>query len=114
MAAQSGKFLPVLAAVGGAEQGGVFNPGVDGFGIGQRRFQMPDPLEFPRMLRAVVPLVSAGDAVVGNLFPTGSQVLPPSFERWMTCPNQPLHCDAYKRFGSAGDPLTWKISHPAK
>src|SRR5438093_887818 len=24
-----------------------------------------------------------------NLFPTGSQLLPPSFERWTTCPNQP-------------------------
>src|SRR6185369_7903673 len=46
--------------------------------------------------------------------PTGSHVCPPSFERWMTCPNQPLHCDAYTRFGSTGDPLTWKISQPAK
>src|SRR5713226_5775163 len=32
----------------------------------------------------------------------------------MICPNQPLHCDAYSRLGSAGDPLTWYISHPAK
>src|SRR5208282_1190386 len=40
-----------------------------------------------------------------NLFPTGSQVLPPSFERWISCPNHPLDCDAYSRFGSAGDPL---------
>src|SRR5216684_1679015 len=32
----------------------------------------------------------------------------------MICPNQPLHCDAYRRFGSAGDPLMWYISQPAK
>src|SRR6185436_2499073 len=29
-----------------------------------------------------------------NLFPTGSQVLPPSFERWIICPNQPDDCEA--------------------
>src|SRR5229473_2259810 len=32
----------------------------------------------------------------------------------MICPNQPLHCDAYIRFGSAGEPLRWYISQPAK
>src|SRR5229473_3776840 len=32
----------------------------------------------------------------------------------MICPNQPLHCDAYNRFGSAGDPLRWYSSQPAK
>src|SRR5713226_7091827 len=32
----------------------------------------------------------------------------------MIWPNQPLHCEAYKRFGSAGDPLRWYISQPAK
>src|ERR1700682_6346276 len=32
----------------------------------------------------------------------------------MICPNQPLHCDAYRRFGSAGEPLRWYISQPAK
>src|SRR6266849_532130 len=32
----------------------------------------------------------------------------------MICPNQPLHWDAYSRFGSAGDPLMWYISQPAK
>src|ERR1700674_2454016 len=32
----------------------------------------------------------------------------------MICPNQPLVCDAYSRFGSAGDPLRWYISQPAK
>ena len=57
VAAQAGEFLPVLAAVGGAEQGGVFDSGVDGVGIGERRLQMPDALELPGMLRAVVQLV---------------------------------------------------------
>ena len=50
-----------------AEQRGVFHPGVDGIRIGQRRFEMPDALELPGVLRAVVPLVRAGDAVVGEL-----------------------------------------------
>ena len=67
VAAQSGEFLPRLAAVGRAEQGGVFHPGVDGVRIGQRRFEMPDALELPGVRRAVVPLVSAGDAVVHEL-----------------------------------------------
>ena len=40
-----------------AEQRGVFHAGIDRVRIGQRRFEMPDPLELPRMLRAVVPLV---------------------------------------------------------
>src|SRR5438309_9859939 len=45
-----------------------------------------------------------------NLLPTGSHVLPPSLERWINCPYQPLDCDAYSRFGSAGDPLSLYIS----
>ena len=57
VAAQSGEFLPRLPAVGRAEQGGVFHPGVNGIRIGQRRFEMPDALELPGVLRAVVPLV---------------------------------------------------------
>ena len=67
MAAQPGKLLPRLAAVGRAEQGGVFHPGVDGVRIGQRRLEMPDALELPGVRRAVVPLVRAGDAVVHEL-----------------------------------------------
>ena len=67
VAAQPGEFLPGLPAVGRAEQGGVFDPGVDRVRIGQRRFEMPDPLELPGMRRAVVPLVRAGDAVVDEL-----------------------------------------------
>jgi hypothetical protein len=41
------------------------------------------------------------------LFPTASQVFPPSFERWMTWPNQPLDWDAYSRLESTGDRLPW-------
>src|ERR1700730_17442664 len=46
--------------------------------------------------------------------PGVSHVFPPSLERSITCPNQPLVCDAYSRFGSAGDPFKWEISQPSK
>src|SRR3990170_7776459 len=49
--------MPVLAAIGAAEQRGVFNTGVNSIRIGERRLQMPDALELPRVRRAVVPLV---------------------------------------------------------
>ena len=49
--------MPGCAAVGGFEEGGVFDAGVDGVGIGERRFEMPDAFEFPGVLGAVVPLV---------------------------------------------------------
>ena len=52
---------PGLAAVGGAEERGVFDAGVDGVGIGERGLEVPDALELPRVRRAVVPLVGAGD-----------------------------------------------------
>ena len=58
---------PCLPAVGRAEQGGVFHPGINGVGIGQRRLEMPDSLELPGVRRAVVPLVRAGNAVVDEL-----------------------------------------------
>src|SRR5206468_2607967 len=45
----------------------VFRPGIDGVRIGERRFQMPDPLELPRVLGAVVPLVSAQFALIDEL-----------------------------------------------
>ena len=97
----------VLPAVGGAEQRGVFHPGVDRVGIGQRRLQMPDPLELPGMRRAVVPLVRAGDAVVDELVAHRLPGLAAVVGALDHCPNQPLDCDAYSRFGSAGDPLRW-------
>ena len=62
--AQTWKFLPRFAAVHRLEQGGVFRAGIDGVRIGQRRFEMPDALEFPRVLRAVVPLVSTHLALI--------------------------------------------------
>jgi hypothetical protein len=46
--------------------------------------------------------------------PGGSQLLPPSSERWIIWPNHPLVCDAYSRFGSAVEPFTWKTSQPPK
>src|SRR5260370_42205647 len=58
VAAQSREFVPVLPAIGRAEQGGVFHSGVDRIRIGRRRFEMPNALELPRMLGAVVPLMS--------------------------------------------------------
>ena len=39
--------------------------------------------------------------------PGWCQDLPPSSERWMICPNQPLDCDTKIRFGSTGDPFMW-------
>ena len=95
VAAQAGEFVPGLAAVGGAEEGGVFDAGVDGVGVGQRGFEMPDAFEFPGVRRAVVPLVGAGDAVVDEFVADGL----PRFcrRRWSagSCwPNQPLDCEA--------------------
>ena len=57
MAAQSGEFLPILPAVRRAEYAGVFHSSIDGVRIGGRRFEMPDALEFPGMLCAVIPHV---------------------------------------------------------
>src|SRR5258708_2531489 len=58
VAAQPGEFLPVLPAVGRAKQAGVFYSGIDRVRLRDRRFNMPDALELPRVLRAVVPHVS--------------------------------------------------------
>src|SRR5258707_9939647 len=57
VAAQAGKLVPILAAVGGFEKSGVFHARVDDVWIGMRRLEMPDALEFPGMLSAVVELV---------------------------------------------------------
>src|SRR5207244_5352313 len=65
--AQAGQFLPRLAAVGRAEQGGVLRAGVDRVRVGQRRLEVPDALELPGVRRAVVPQVRAGRAVVDEL-----------------------------------------------
>ena len=67
--AQSGKLLPVLAAIGGTKQGGIFHAGVHRVRIGERGLQMPHALELPGMRCAVVPLVRAGNAVVSEFVP---------------------------------------------
>ena len=116
VAAQAGELLPGFAAVGGAEQRRVFHARVDRVGVGERGLKMPHALELPRMLRAVVPLVrgqrlaglrggvvdklvagfraatSAAASSAGTR--AGCQVLPPSSERWISWPNQPLVCEA--------------------
>ena len=66
-ATHSGKFLPRAAAVRCLEQGRVFRSSVNGIRVGRRGFEMPNAFEFPGVLRAVVPLVSAGNAVVVEL-----------------------------------------------
>src|SRR5215469_14350769 len=65
--AQPGQFLPVLAAVVRPEQPGVLHPGVDDIRVVQRRLQVPDPGELPRVRRAVVPLVRAGLALIAEV-----------------------------------------------
>src|SRR4029077_3907016 len=56
VAAQSGKLLPVFAAVGRFENRRVFHASVYGIRIRERRLYMPDALELPGVLRAVIPL----------------------------------------------------------
>src|SRR5262249_21410463 len=48
-----------------------FNAGVHRVGIRQRRLEMPHPLEFPGMRRAIIPLVRAWQAVVYELIVDG-------------------------------------------
>src|SRR5690349_24736254 len=49
--------MPVLAAVGRAEERGVLDAGVKRVGMVERRLEMPHALEFPRVRRAIVPLM---------------------------------------------------------
>ncbi len=58
--AKPGQLFPVLPAVGRAKERGVFDTGIDRIGVGERRFEMPDPLELPGMRRPVVPLMRTG------------------------------------------------------
>src|SRR5712692_2441713 len=57
MAAESCKLMPGLSAICGAEQCGVFYSGIDSVRIRERWFEVPDALELPGVLCAVVPLV---------------------------------------------------------
>ena len=65
---QTRHFVPGFAAIGGAKQCGIFDPGVNHVRIGQRWFQVPNAFEFPRMLRAVVPLMRGERFAVGTRF----------------------------------------------
>ena len=64
--AQAGKFVPRLATIRGFENRRVFGTGVYRIRIGQRRFNVPDAFEFPRMLRAVIPHVGADGSFVNE------------------------------------------------
>src|SRR5580704_15375585 len=72
MLAQTGKFFPSLRAIGRAEEGCIFDSGVNGVWICKRWFEVPDASELPRMWRAVIPLMCAGNAVVLELVSNGS------------------------------------------
>src|SRR6185437_13510755 len=65
--AQPGELLPALGAVRRAKEASILDAGEYGVRVGERRLEVPDPLELPRVRRAVVPLVRAGDAVVGEI-----------------------------------------------
>src|SRR5579872_2656346 len=67
--AEAREFLPVLSAIGCAEYRGIFHAGVYRIRVAEGRLKMPDPLEFPGMWSAVIPLVSAGNAVIHELVP---------------------------------------------
>src|SRR5262249_18055326 len=57
VAAQAGQLVPGLARVGRAEERSVLDAGIDRLGVGERRLDVPDPLELPGPLRPVVMLV---------------------------------------------------------
>ena len=71
MISKTRQLLPCLASVDGAEERRVFDAGVHRVGISQRRLEVPDAGELPGVLCAVVPLMRAGDAVVGELVADG-------------------------------------------
>ena len=66
-----GQLLPALTTVTGAEQSGVLDPGIHHVRVVQRRLEVPDPRELPRVRCPVVPLVRAGSALVGELVTRG-------------------------------------------
>ena len=63
-AAQTRQLPPRAPAVHGLEERCILRPCIDGVGIRRRGLQMPDTLEFPGMLCAIVPLMRPGDAVI--------------------------------------------------
>jgi hypothetical protein len=62
--AEAGQFVPRFGAVGGTEECGVFDSGIDCIHIRERGFEMPNALELPWVGSAVVPLMGAGDTIV--------------------------------------------------
>ena len=66
---QTGQLMPVRPGVGRPEQGGILHASKDGVRISERRLEVPDPGELPRMRRTVVPLVRARHALVGKVVP---------------------------------------------
>src|SRR5262249_39271734 len=67
--AQTREFLPIEPAISRPKDRRILHAGIDGIRICQRRFQVPNTFEFPRMRCAVVPLMSARNAVVRELVP---------------------------------------------
>src|SRR5215467_11836498 len=57
VAAKAGELVPGLASVFRTENGSVFDARVDGVCFRERRLDVPDALEFPRMLGAIVKLM---------------------------------------------------------
>jgi hypothetical protein len=48
MLAEAREFVPALATVGGTEQSGILDPGINGVRRVERGLEVPDALEFPR------------------------------------------------------------------
>src|SRR5262249_14223271 len=57
VSAKAGEFVPGFSAVGGLEDRRIFDACVGGVGIFIRRLDVPDALEDPGLLRAVVKLM---------------------------------------------------------
>src|SRR4051812_532199 len=77
VAAKSGEFFPGSPAIFREEQRRVFYSGINVIAFGERRLQVPDPLELPRMLRAVVPLVRSERLAVGAFGVVGELIALP-------------------------------------
>src|SRR5438132_7698111 len=71
MGAQRRQLAPCLTCVGGGEQCCVFSARIKHVGILERRLDVPDALELPRVRRAVVPGVRPGRAFVQELVAAG-------------------------------------------
>ena len=76
MLPQPRKLRPRLAPVPRPKKRRIFHPRINHIRIKSRRFQMPNPLELPRMRRPVVPLVRPRHPVVLKLIPHRLPTLP--------------------------------------